>query len=124
MRMIDLQNELTELSLAAGRYTTTVNGTGIDLQGYQGKVKAMLNFGAGGGTTPTLDVKIQDSADNSTFADVSGLTFTQVVDAASLQSMAIDTRSVRRYVRVVLTISGSSPTFDGSVTTVGQKQIS
>jgi len=122
MRMIDLHNELTNLSLAAGRSTVTANDTGVDLQGYQGKLKVMLNYAGGGGTSPTLDVKIQDSADNSTFADVTGLAFTQVTATASLQSMAVDTRAVRRYIRTVRTLGGSSPTFDGSITAVGQKQ--
>ena len=95
----------------------------MDLQGYQGVSKVVLNSGAGGGTTPTLDAKIQDSADNSAFADIPGKVFTQIGTAASIQSLAIDTRAIRRYIRAVLTITGTSPTFGLAVTAVGQKQI-
>jgi len=120
MKIIDVHGELLASSLTAGTYTVSENGTGIDLQGYQGVLKIVLDSGAGVGT---LDVKIQDSTDNLTFADVSGKVFTQVTDIASIQSLAIDTRAVRRYIRAVLTIAGTSPTFGLAVVAVGQKQI-
>ena len=123
MKVIDVHGELIAASLAAGTYTADAEGTGMDLQGYQGVLKVVLNSGAGGGTTPTLDAKIQDSADNSTFADVLGKVFTQVTGSASIQSLAIDTRAIRRYIRAALTITGTSPTFGLAVTAVGQKQI-
>src|SRR3989304_6036473 len=104
MRLIDLHNELTAIEiLPPAARTATANGGGVDLQGYVGSLKLILDSAAGTGTTPTMDVKIQDSADNTTFADVSGLTFTQVVGAASLQSLGVDTRAVKRYIRAVST---------------------
>ena len=124
MKIIDVHGELLASNLIAGTYTADANGAGADLQGYQGVLKIVLDSGAGGGTTPTLDVKIQDSADNSTFADVLGKVFTQVTGAsASIQSLAIDTRAVRRYIRAVIAITGTSPTFGLAVAVVGQKQI-
>jgi len=122
MKIIDVHNELLASNLIAGTYTANVDGAGIDLQGYQGVLKVILSSGDGGGTGPTLDAKIQDSADNSTFADVPGKVFAQVT-SASIQSLAIDTRAVKRYIRAVLTITGTSPTFGLAVTAVGQKQI-
>jgi len=124
MKIIDVHGELLASNLIAGTYTADANGAGADLQGYQGVLKIVLDSGAGGGTTPTLDVKIQDSADNSTFADVLGKVFTQVTGAsASIQSLAIDTRAVRRYIRAVIAIAGTSPTFGLAVAVIGQKQI-
>jgi len=124
MKIIDVHGELLASNLIAGTYTADANGAGADLQGYQGVLKIVLDSGAGGGTTPTLDVKIQDSADNSTFADVLGKVFTQVTDAsASIQSLAIDTRAVKRYIRAALTITGTGATFGLAVVAVGQKQI-
>ena len=123
MKIIDVHGELLASNLIAGTYTADANGAGADLQGYQGVLKIVLDSGAGGGTTPTLDVKIQDSTDNSTFADVSGKVFTQVTDIASIQSLAIDTRAVRRYIRAVIAIAGTSPTFGLAVAVIGQKQI-
>ena len=123
MKIVDIHGELLASNLIAGTYTADANGASADLQGYQGVLKIVLDSGAGGGTTPTLDVKIQDSADNSTFADVLGKVFTQVTDIASIQSLAIDTRAVRRYIRAVIAITGTSPTFGLAVVVAGQKQI-
>ena len=123
MKIIDVHGELLVSSLAAGTYVASGNGAGIDLQGYQGVLKIVLDSGAGGGTTPTLDVKIQDSTDNSSFTDVVNKAFAQVGAGASLQSLGIDTRGVKRYIRAVLTITGTSPTFGLAVVATGQKQI-
>ena len=124
MKVIDVHGELIAASLAAGTYTADATGAGMDLQGYQGVLKVILNSGAGGGTTPTLDAKIQDSADNSAFADIPGKVFGQVTDAgASIQFLGIDTRTVKRYIRITLTIGGTSPTFGLAIVAVGQKQI-
>lgn len=122
---IDLKNRLTfSNSLAPASRTATANGTGVDLQGYVGDAVAILNSAAGTGTTPTLAVKIQDSADNSAFADVAGYTFTTVTDAAaSLQTLKVDTRLARRYVRAVATIGGTTPVFVSGVTLAGTKQV-
>ena len=124
MKIIDVHNELLASNLIAGTYTVNADGAGVDLQGYQGVLKVILNSGAGGGTTPTLDAKIQDSADNFVFADIPDKVFEQVTDAgASIQFLGIDTRTVKRYIRVALTIGGTTPTFGLAITAVGQKQI-
>ena len=123
MKIIDVHGELLASNLIAGAYTADATGAGADLQGYQGVLKIVLDSGAGGGTAPTLDVKIQDSADNISFTDISGKTFVQVGANASLQSLGIDTRGVKRYIRAALTITGTSPTFGLAVVAAGQKQI-
>lgn len=103
------------VGLAASTYTSTTNGTGVDLSQYDGQVAVLLDSAAGTGTSPTSNVKIQDSADNSSFADVAGLAFTQVTTTASRQKLVFDTRDVRRYVRVVNTVGGTTPSFVQSV---------
>lgn len=111
------------LSLAApAAQTATGNGTGVDLQQYEGLVAIVLNSAAGTGTTPTLDVKIQDSADNSSFADVAGAAFAQVTNAASTQKITINAESVRRYIRIVRTIGGTTPSFTFDVVALGLRK--
>lgn len=111
--------------LKAQSVTATANGTGVDIQGYVGILVATAMISAAtAGSSPTMDVKIQDSADNSSFSDVTGYTFTQVTSTDSLQSLSIDTRAVRRYVRVVVTIGGtSSPAFPMAISLRGYKQV-
>lgn len=101
--------------LTAGRKTDTAatNGTAIDF----GAVSTL--FGASAyahvfsvtGTSITL--KVQDSADNVTFADVTGLTFTTVLAAAkSGERLATTaTATVRRYVRAISTGTFSNAQF-------------
>lgn len=119
----DIKAHMTaSVSLVPAARTASGNGTGVDLQNYVGDVMALVHSGAGTGTTPTLDAKIQDSADDSSYADVTGLTFTQITTTASLQTLKIDSRAVRRYVRVVFTIGGTTPSFPCMADIIGMKQ--
>ena len=112
---------------AAARRTSTLTGTGIDVLHYEGVALIVLNASAGTGTTPTLDVKLQHSDDNSTFADVTGAAFTQVTDVggtAGVQVLKVNVSNLKRYLRVVGTIAGTTPSFDFGVEYVGIKRAS
>lgn len=103
------------------------NGTSIDCLDYVGSAAFVLNAKNTAGTTPTLDVKLQDSADNSTFADITGAVFTQVTDAgtlaATIEKISVNIDSARRYIRAVKTIGGTaSPSFNVSLTGLAVKQ--
>jgi hypothetical protein len=65
-----------------------------------------------GFTGTSVTVAVQDSADNSTFAAVTGLTFTAVTAAPAWARLATTgNATLRRYVRVVTTGTFSSATF-------------
>ncbi|MGA0100315.1 MAG: hypothetical protein ACO3LM_12645 [Steroidobacteraceae bacterium] len=121
--MAILQQALDKLGLIAGHPTAARTATGqtsgIDLQTYDGDVVFLLDSAAGTGTSPTLDVTIEDSADNSSFAAITGAAFTQVTGTASAQKLVVNKDSARRYVRVKYTIGGTSPSFTFSVNAVG-----
>lgn len=108
-------------SIAAQAVTATLNGTGVDLQGYEA-AQVILDLGAFGGTTPTATLEIQDSDDNTTFA---------VVAAANLQGGALPAITAaaanvviergyigeKRYLRGAVTaIGGTTPSLPLSVT--------
>lgn len=101
--------------LTAGLRTDTAatNGTAIDTTAsasFGGQ--AYLQLTAFTGTDVT--VKIQDSADNSTFADVASFAFTQVTAAPASERIALaNTATIRRYVRVSTVTTGgfTSATF-------------
>ena len=101
--------------LPADSRNADANGTGFDLQGSndaEGEAIVILDSEAGSGTSPTLDVKLQESSDNSTFTDISGKAFTQVTDsAASLQKLTINTNDTERYIRAVVDVGGTSHVF-------------
>jgi len=121
--MAIIQQALDKLALIAGHPTAARTATGqtsgIDLKDYDGDVVFLLDSAAGTGTSPTLDVTIEDSADNSSFAAITGAAFTQVVGAASAQKLVVNKDSARRYVRVKYTITGTTPSFTFSVNAVG-----
>lgn len=110
---------LTDVHPTAAR-TATGQTAAVDLRTYQGDVALILDAAAGTGTTPTCDIKIQDSDDGSTgWNDVSGATFTQLVTTASRQKLALNKDAVKRYIRAVYTIAGTTPSYTFSVNCLG-----
>lgn len=100
-------------SLTAGKRTDTAatNGTSID-------TTASLAFGAQAYlqvfslTGTNVIVTIEDSADNVTFAAVTGLAFTSVTAAPASERLATsNTATIRRYIRAVTTGTFTSATF-------------
>jgi hypothetical protein len=114
--------QLTAFHPTAAR-TATGNGTGIDVQTMDGDLFLVLDSAAGTGTTPTLDIKVQSSdTSGGTYADIAGATFTQVTTTASQQAITISKDEAKRYIRVVYTVGGTSPSFTFSVNAVGVKK--
>jgi hypothetical protein len=98
---------------------TTANGTGAYYGADRNFVFQLVVAGAVTGTTPTLDVKVQDSADGTTYTDI-GVAFpqqttTMAVATGSLATqfpvVSVRTKPARPYLRVVKTTTGTSPSF-------------
>ena len=89
------------LTAVSAADTAAATGSGVDLQDYEGPVVITQNHGV---STGTLDGKIQDSANNSSFADVSGLAFTQETTTAGIQKLVVQSKQVRRYIKYVGTV--------------------
>ena len=70
--------------------TATGNETGVDLQDYEGDITLVLDAEAGGSGV-TYAVKIQDSADNSTFADITDAAFTTTMPTLRLSRLSSST---------------------------------
>ena len=106
----------------------TRNGASIDRRGYNSCV-LVSHAGAvtGSPSAQALDVKLQDSADGTTFADISTSIVTaafsqKTTGTAELRELNIPLEGVRRYVRVVEVVGsftgGTSPTFPHSACVV------
>lgn len=97
------------------------NGTGVDfgvgsfpLFNGQALFGAQCYLQVFAFTGTDVTIKVQDSADNVTFADVAGMTFTAVTAAPGVQRIATaSNQTVRRYLRAATTTSGgfTSATF-------------
>lgn len=88
--------------------TTTSDGSNVDntTSTANGGI-GVLHVTAATGTTPTLDVKIQHSVDNSVWVDL--ITFTQATAATSERLTVAGT--VNRHLRAIWTIAGTTPSF-------------
>jgi hypothetical protein len=85
----------------------TTNSNKINAGGY-GTAKAFLNITAASGTSPTLDIKFQDSYDGTNWVDVASGAFAQKT-AANYSSLVLT--NVGPYLRAVQTRGGTSPSF-------------
>lgn len=123
MSVGNTRRTMTVLSFAPNDVVTaTGNETGVDLQDYEGDITLILDAEAGGASI-TYAVKVQDSSDNSTFADVSGAAFTTTTaNTALVESLVVNTDEINRYARVVITVAGGTGAGAVSVTGLGQKK--
>ena len=122
-----IHQNLEKLTVVAGvataAVTSTATSSAIDLLEYDGDVVLVLDSAAGGGSSPTLDIKLTESdASGGTYTDLSVATFTQVTGSASMQTLAINKDECKRYIKIVQTIGGSSPTFTFSINLIGVKK--
>lgn len=101
----------------------TRNGTGLDRLSSAVKgaksctIISHTGAATGGPTSFTRDVKLQDSADNSAWADLAGAAVAQQT-AAGLVELDVDLSGAKQYVRAVEVTTltgGTAPTLPGSV---------
>lgn len=96
--------------LPVAAVTADGNGTAVDLLALHGDVAAVVDVSAPvAGTNPTMDLKLQESdASGSGFTDITGGGFTQVTSSASVQKISLNRNDLKRYVRIVKDIGGTS----------------
>jgi hypothetical protein len=114
--------------LTAGKRVDTVatNGTGVDfglgsppLFNGQGLFGAQCYLQVFAFTGTDVTIKVQDSADNATFADVAGMTFTAVTTGPGTQRIATASgATIRRYLRAVTTTTGGFTSCTFAVTAI------
>lgn len=100
--------------VAKSARTVTGASAWVDL-GDTKELVTQLHADAGTGTAPTLDVKLQTSFDglDATAIDVPTGAFTQVGATASAQIKSMTV--MHRYVKVIWTITGTTPSFNFGV---------
>lgn len=104
-----------KLGITPQAATATVTGTGIDCSGFE-EVVYVLMVGAVSGTSPTLDVAIQESATvGGTYTAITGATIAQVTTATHQFHVGARVNTAKPFQRVVATIAGTTPSFTMSV---------
>lgn len=104
-------NYVEDTVLASAARTATGNTGPISGYGPTKTLRAQVNVTAASGTSPTLDVLIQDSLDGTNWNTIG--TFTQKT-AAAREVINVTTPFADR-VRVLYTIGGTTPSFTFSV---------
>lgn len=94
-----------ETSIAPDTRSTSVNGAGVDLQGFE---SAAIAFVVGAVDAATYTPTIEDSTDNASWGTVPGAQLSAtLVDLATNTNQRVGYRGGKRYVRAVITVSGS-----------------
>ena len=108
---IDISSGAGTASVALGVTAATANGTAVDLMGYQG---ALCTVEIVAWTDGTHVFTLEDSDDNSTFADaaarVDGTLPTITSAATNGKAYAYTYNGTKRYLRWMVTVSGSPST--------------
>jgi hypothetical protein len=95
--------------------SSQVSGSSVDLSSNVGNiVSASLIVGNAGGTTPALDVLLQESTDGTnSWTSVTGGAFTQVTTSNQIQTIAF--KPTKRYIRSTGTCTGTNPVMETTV---------
>ncbi len=105
--MRDLQHKISTVkSFYPAAQTATVTGTGVDLTGYESAV-AIVHVGAY--TDGTHTPKLQESSDNSIFADVAAADLLGAFAALAANVLQpVGYIGQKRYIRVLVTVAGAT----------------
>ncbi|SRR6266536_3248264 len=97
-----------DVALASAARTASTTSGPIAAAGQATLCILLVHCTAASGTTPTLDVALEGSADNSSYSSVANSGVTQLTAAGNRISTALVTTN---YVRVAVTIGGTTPSF-------------
>lgn len=108
--------------LPPGRLTVDVNGTGVDVSEFQDMVKLILMAESVSGATRTLDIEITDglTLGGSYASMVPAQNFTQVTTSDSEQELDVYIDAARPFIRAEVTITGSTPIYEASLSMIGR----
>lgn len=107
MRDLEARIDVAVSLAPVGNRTASANGTGVDIQGYDGAEVVIV---AGTITDGTHTPKVQESDDNSTYTDVAAadLVGTALVAITASSVQRISYVGIKRYIRVATTVSGTT----------------
>ncbi|WP_290872024.1 hypothetical protein [Aquabacterium sp.] len=108
---------------AAKRITATDTSAAVDISDFTGVCRFVLNSSALEGASQTSDVKLQHcDTSGGTYVD-SGISFAQITTAggASFQDLLRSVDGLKKYVKVVNTLGGTSPAVTFALSVIGKK---
>lgn len=115
---VQVPNDIETL-ITAVTQTTTLTGAQKDGYVNADAVIFVANVTASSGTTPTLDIKIQDSIDSGATWQDTGIAFTQITTVLATTSVRTTT-PLAPMIRAVCTIGGTTPSYTFTVRAYGK----
>ena len=104
---------------------SSANGSGVDLQSYEGSAAFVLSSEAMGSSV-TLAVHLEESANNSDWSDVSqngkGAFTTTAANTAAFEQIALNVSDLKRYVRSAAVVAGGTGTGSVNLTAYASKK--
>ena len=102
---------------------STANGSGVDLQGYEGSAAFVLSSEAMGASV-TLAVKLQEcDTSGGTYTDVSSGGFTTTAaNTAAFETIALNVSDLKRYIISSCTVAGGTGTGAVNITAYASKK--
>ena len=101
---------------------SSANGSGVDLQGYEGSAAFVLSSEAMGASV-TLAVHLEESANNSDWSDVTNGAFTTTAaNTAAFETIALNVSDLKRYIRSSCTVAGGTGTGAVNITAYASKK--
>lgn len=107
------QHDTKTLVTSAAR-TTTFTSSGVSTSNVDGVI-AYVNISAVSGTSPTLNITLQDSPNGTDWFDASTL-----AQATAISKQRVVLSSVGAHLRAVCTIAGTAPSFTFSIDLSGK----
>ena len=96
---------------------------GVDCSTLDGFAVAHLSVNAISGTTPTLDVKLQEcDTVGGSYSDVAGGAFTQVTTVDGDQQLIIEISKCKKFVAMLVDVGGTTPHYGIYGCIIGQKK--
>lgn len=116
-------SKLTAINLAtAERLAATTTSAAVDVSDFTGNAKLVLNSSATEAADNTLDVKLTHCDTSGGSYTDAGIAFTQVTNAgASFQTIDFSVDGLKKYVKVVSTLGGTTPKVTRSVSLIANK---
>ena len=113
----------TDTSVRHDQWRVTQTGLTLDCRDHEVAITSILTVGEAEGTSETVAVAIHESADDSSFAAITGAAHTTTTAGAGHTTEVITffNRSLR-YVRAVATVAGTSPDIDFAVVLMARKK--
>ncbi len=121
-RAMDLDGRSVRKTVAQSTVTTNAQSGSIDIRGLTGRGILIVVLGTPFNADNTIEVQLQDSADDTTFADVTGATSgARTSDTAEVVEIPVDFDAIRRYIRLDYKgVAGTTPSYEvGTVALAG-----